>query len=553
MPSGRPSRRNWRPRVRVAIAVAGVGALLAAVTGCSGLLSTSSGPDGSNYKGITIESLRPKDSATLQSYYNQKPDWQPCSGGLLCATIKTPVDWQHVTRSSIELALVKHPASGTSIGTLVVNPGGPGGSGVDFVKSGVTNVVDSNVAAHYDIVGFDPRGVGESSPVTCFNDAGMDNYLYGRVPGVIGSVRWISAEEKRARSLAAACEKGTGPVLAHIDSVSAASDLDLIRSALGETKLNYLGYSYGTYLGTLYAGLYPQNVGRMVLDGADDPWGADYQPAPDGVPAEDYSVSPQHDPAVAQAQGFEDDFNAYLQACIAGTKSAVGSQSCPFSGGVSSADTSVKKLLAAADSKPLADKDGRHLYAAILVTAITDSLYSPEAWPELTQMFVQLKAGNPTIAFEFADQYNDRDSNGTYHDNLDLAHQAIECLEGGPSTDIPFDFRELLELERVAPVLGEYSAYGDLPCSGWKYGPTPFPNPVRAKGTGPILVLGTTGDPATPYADAQLLAKQLEGGHLVTYVAEGHTAYNRGDTCINGTVDAYLVSGTVPAKDPRCH
>jgi hypothetical protein len=168
-------------------------------------------------------------------------------------------------------------------------------------------------------------------------------------------------------------------------------------------------------------------------------------------------------------------------------------------------------------------------------------------------MFVDLKAGNPAIAFDFADQYNDRDSTGTYHDNLDLAHLAIECLEGGPSTDIPFDNRELRELRKVAPLLGEYSAYGDLQCSGWEYGPTPFPNPVHADGTGPVLVLGTTGDPATPYVDAQLLANQLDGGHLVTYVAEGHTAYNRGDACINGTVDAYLVSGTVPAKDPRCH
>jgi pimeloyl-ACP methyl ester carboxylesterase len=379
MPSGRLSRRFRRPRLRVLVAAVAAGTLVATLAGCSGVLSTSSGPDGSDYKGITIQSLRPRDSAALQTYYNQKPNWQSCSGGLLCATITAPVDWQHVTRSSIELALVKHPASGTSLGALVVNPGGPGGSGVDFVESGVTNVVDSNVAAHYDIVGFDPRGVGASSPVKCFDDAGMDNYLYGRIPGAIGSLQWIGAEEKRARSLASACEKNTGPVLAHIDSVSAASDLDLVRSALGESKLNYLGYSYGTYLGTLYAGLYPRDVGRMVLDGADDPWGANYQPTPDGVPAEDYSVSPQYDPAVAQAQGFEDDFNAYLQACLAGTKSAVGSASCPFSGGRSSADRAVHSLLDAANSQPLVAKDGRHLYAATLVTAITDSLYRPRS------------------------------------------------------------------------------------------------------------------------------------------------------------------------------
>ncbi len=546
-------RRARALGIRAGITLGVATALVGVLTGCSGILSTSTGPDGSDYKGITIASLRPHPSAALSAYYNQKPDWKPCADGMTCASVKVPINWQHVTSASIRIAMVKHAATGTRLGSLVFNPGGPGGSGVADVEAGVDEVVDANVAAHYDVIGFDPRGVGESSPVTCFSDADMDKYLYGKTPGVIGSTSWIRAELARARSIASACEKGTGAVLAHIDSVSAATDLDVIRSALGESKLNYLGYSYGTYLGTLYAGLFPQNVGRMVLDGADDPWGANYQPAPDGLPAEDYSVSPSYDSNVAQARGFEQDFNAFLGSCLAGDRDAVGSGSCPFSGTVTDADHAVERMLTATNAKPLVAHDGRRLYSATMVTAINDSLYDPVEWPELARMFAQIQAGNPQIAFEFADDYNDRGANGVYHDNLDLAHLAIDCLESGPSTDIPFDFRELQELRKVAPVLGPYAAYSDLECSGWKYGPSPFPNPVTAKGSGPIVVVGTTGDPATPYVDAQLLAKQLDKGYLVTYNAEGHTAYNRGDTCINNTVDSYLIAGTVPIQDPECH
>jgi pimeloyl-ACP methyl ester carboxylesterase len=543
-----------RVRLQRSRAIRGVIAIIAAssLAGCSGVLSGSAGPDGSNYKGISIASLRPHRGGALDAYYGQKPVWTPCHVHFQCTTIKAPVNWQKITGQSISLALIKHPATGTPTGDLLVNPGGPGGSGVDFVEEGVDGVVDRAVAAHYDVIGFDPRGVGASAPVTCFDNKDQDTYLYGVNTAAIGTTKWIANEEKKARTLAAACDKNTGPVLGHIDTVSAAEDMDLIRSALGDTRLNYLGYSYGTFLGTIYAGLFPQSVGKMVLDGADDPWGLDYQPTPDDVPAGDYAVDPADDSTVAQAVGFEDALVDYLESCQTNVSATVGLLRCPFDSTLANAKRRVEGFLAGADKHPLVAKDGRVLDAASLATAIDDSLYDPDDWSKLTEMFAQVEDGDPTIAFQFADDYNDRNLNGTYDNNGDLAHLAIGCLEEGPSVDIPFDRREATELKKVAPILGIYDAYGDLVCSGWKYGPSPFPNPPSAKGTGPILVLGTTGDPATPYASARDLADQLDGGHLITLHGQGHTAYNRGDLCIDTTVDAYLLHGTVPKKDPEC-
>ena len=504
--------------------------------------------------GVTIAALRPKKTAAAK-YYGQRIDWKPCHKTLKCGSVRVPIDWQHVTGDSIDIALVVHPAAGVSLGDLLVNPGGPGGSGVGFVEGGVEDAVDSAAARRYDVVGFDPRGVGASAPVTCYDDAGTDRYNYSVDPGAIGSAKWIAAEEKKSKDLAKACAKNTGPVLGHIDSVNAATDMDVIRSALGQRKLNFLGYSYGTYLGTLYAGLFPNSVGRFVLDGADDPWGADYQP---GNPSEgpessdDFSVAPSDDSAVEQAQGFEDSFSSYLESCLANHPDTVGDHKCPFSGGLAGAQHHTERILASVNAHPIVAKDGRKLGGATLVTAIDDALYDPSDWPNLTRMFVQLGAGNAAQAFEFADEYNDRNPDGSYEDNNDFAHLAIGCVEGGSKVDLRYDRREAAELREVAPVLGIYSAYGDLVCSGWKFPEAPFPVTIHARGTGPIIVVGTTGDPATPYSDAKLLARQLDNGHLVTFHGDGHTAYDRGDSCIDHTIDGYLIDGTVPS-DPNCH
>ena len=559
-------------RARTAVVAIGV-ALALAVSGCAsgGMggtvrepgVNNGFAPDGSHSQktddtsaGVTIASLRPKRTAAYASYLVQRVHWTKCHGSLECGSVRVPIDWAHVGAASIRIALVKHSATGSRVGDLLVNPGGPGASGVEFVEDGVGGVVDRTIAAHYDIIGFDPRGVGASAPVTCLDNAGIDRYLYGIDPGAIGSSTWVAAEKQKATELAQACEKNTGPVLAHIDSVSVAEDMDVIRAALGVDKLNYLGYSYGTYLGTLYAGLFPSRVGRFVLDGADDPWGEDYVPSDSNDSdsnSADYGVGPGDDSLVAQTIGFEGDLDAYLGACVADRQDAVGGEKCPFTGTLAAAEKRVEVIFAAVNAHPLAGSDGRRLAGATLATAIDQSLYDPDDWPDLTRMFLQLERGKTTQAFEFADEYNDRKPGGGFYDNSDLANLAIGCLEDGHDVDLAFDRREATELRKVAPILGIYSAYSDLICSGWRYGPTPFPNPVHAKGSAPIVVVGTTGDPATPYSDAKDLAHLLDNGHLVTFHGEGHTAYDRGDSCIDETVDAYLMNGTVPFTDPQCY
>ncbi|HEX4442121.1 MAG TPA: alpha/beta hydrolase [Galbitalea sp.] len=504
-------------------------------------------------EGTPISSLRPAASPALTAFDRQVVHWTPCHHVFKCGTVRVPIDWQHIGTASIKIALIMHPATGSLLGDLVVNPGGPGGSGVEFVEEGVDGVVDGSVAQHYNVIGFDPRGVGASAPVTCYDDAGTDKYFYDIDPGAVGSKTWIAAEEKKSRDLAAACARNTGPVLAHIDSISVAQDLDVIRAAVRQPKLNYLGYSYGTYLGTLYAGLFPNRVGRTVLDGADDPWGSDYQISDPSGGSGSFGVGPNVDGTVGQTIGFESSLVDYLRGCLSNTSTTVGRFRCPFTSTLARAKVRVEQEFARVNAHPLVTKDGRKLGGATLATAIDDALYDSSDWPALTRMFVQLEDGNPAQAFEFADEYNDRNPDGTYSDNDDFAHLAIGCIEDGNDVDLSFDRREAAELRKVAPMLGIYSAYGDLICSGWRYSSSPFPNPIHARGTGPILVLGNTGDPATPYSDAVDLARQLDNGHLVTLHGEGHTSYDLGNGCIDRTVDDYLLSGAVPDRDPDCH
>jgi hypothetical protein len=214
--------------------------------------------------------------------------------------------------------------------------------------------------------------------------------------------------------------------------------------------------------------------------------------------------------------------------------------------------TSIAALLTSVGTHPIANSDGRTLGSETLATAIMSDLYDPSDWADLNDLFARVKKGDASTAFESSDYYNDRYSDGGYFDNLEVASLAINCLESG-SDDNRADMRkDAASLEKAAPVLGLYQAYGDILCAQWPYGPTDFPAEVHAPGAAPILVVGTTGDPATPYAEAKQLAKQLDSGHLVTYRGEGHTAYDKGISCIDHTVDAYFVDGVVPNTDPLC-
>jgi pimeloyl-ACP methyl ester carboxylesterase len=520
-------------RFAVALVLVSAG-LVVVLTGCTSDSGEVSEAQALDDGASTIQQLEVPQASVPSKYYDQRVLWRPC-GIDECGAIQVPRDWSDLPGGSISIALIEHKAEGTPIGTLVVDPGGPGGSGITWVGEDYHAVVDAAVAAKYNIVGFDPRGVGQSTAVSCLSAKQLDRYIFAPAVGAIGSSIWITDQRHRATVMAEGCDHGSGVLLDNVDTVSVAHDLDVIRSALGQSKLDYLGDSWGTYLGTVYAGLYPTNTGRMVLDGAVDPW------------------SEANLGGMAQAVGFEGDLDAYLSACLAGKSEAVGGANCPFSGTRAAAERSVSAMLSSADRHPLTGPGGLQLDGEVLSDAIVEALYSPSYWPRLTTIFDQLQHGVTTEAMVFIDARFGLDVNGVPVNNFEVAFTAIRCLENGSFSSLTRDRTQLLQLKKVAPVLGVYDAYSDLICSAWDYGPAPFPVPIHASNAAQLLVVGTTGDPATPYKEAQDLARQLTTSHLVTYHGEGHTAYDKGNACIDRTIDKYLLHGTVPASDPECH
>lgn len=464
----------------------------------------------------------------LKPFYDQVLRWKDCGEGLQCTTATAPLDWSDPSAGDIDLALVRQQATGGKrVGSLLVNPGGPGGSGYDFVKESLDYATDKDLQAGFDIVGFDPRGVGRSSAVTCYDPADMDEYLYGLTTAKRGTDAWIQELETAAADFGTACAENTGALLEHVDTESAARDLDLLRAVLGDKKLNYLGYSYGTFLGATYAELFPEKVGRMALDGALDPSTSNF------------------DVTRTQAQGFESALRAYLADCLTDSE-------CPFTGTVDEAMATIGALLASVDASPITATDGRKLGSNALLTAIIYPLYQASAWTYLSDMFDSVLAGDADYAFQFADQYNGRNKDGTYADNSTEAFMAINCVDY-PYNDDPAAMRaQAAEIEAAAPTIGPYMTFGDIGCANWPHEFTGERREIRAEGAAPILVIGTTNDPATPYVWAENLAGQLDSGHLLTYEGEGHTAYNKSNDCVNDAVNDYLLTGAVPESDPRC-
>ena len=467
--------------------------------------------------------------ADLQTYYSQQLVWSGCGPMLQCATAFAPLDWTDPQRDRIDLALVRQVATGGDpIGSLLVNPGGPGGSGYDFIYDSVDYATSERLQAAFDVVGFDPRGVNHSSAVSCYDDpADFDAFLFDLLPGEYGSDEWLAAYATANANFAADCAEHTGELLGFVDTISAARDLDLLRAVLGDTKLNYLGYSYGTLLGATYADLYPTKTGRLVLDGALDPSTTGF------------------DVSSIQAQGFESALRAFLADCS-------DYEDCPFSGSVESSMTAIRALLDRLDASPIRVADGRQLGSSTMTIAIITPLYSEDTWPILRQIFTDVMHGDADYAFQIADFYYNRESDGTYTNNSTEAFLAINCLDYSTDDSIDTMRAEEAELKRVAPVLGQQLAYGGAQCASWPYPSTRERGPITAAGSADILVLGTVNDPATPYVWAKALASQLQNGHLVTYDGEGHTAYNKGSSCVNDVVDSYFIDGVVPKSDPRC-
>jgi len=467
--------------------------------------------------------------ADLAPFYTQVLRWSGCGKDLQCATAKAPLDWADPGGETIELALIRQPAtSGNPIGSLVVNPGGPGGSGYDFVADSVDYATDERLQSRFDVVGFDPRGVNRSTPVSCYSDPSeLDAYIYDLYPGKPGSDEWLAAANAASKAFGARCLELTGPLLGTVDTASAARDLDMLRAALGDKTLNYLGYSYGTLLGQVYAELFPTRAGRLVLDGAVDPAASDFEGT------------------ATQAQGFESALRAFLKDCFTASD-------CPFSGSVDDAMADIRALLDSLDASPLSAEDDRQLGSSAMFTAIILPLYNQSNWQYLRELFSSVFRGDATYAFQLADSYNGRNADGTYHDNKTEAFISINCLDAHGDGNVETMRDEAAELTTLAPVLGPQMSWGGTGCPNWPVPPKRDRVPIVAPGSPDILVIGTTNDPATPYKWAVAVADTLENGHLITYEGEGHTAYNKSNDCVNDAVDDFLINATVPSADPMC-
>ena len=460
----------------------------------------------------------------FEEFFAQQVRWADCGDGFECATIDAPLSWREAGSGSIELALKRHPATGTSQGSVLVNPGGPGGSGVEFV-GGAWSRFGERLRFSFDVVGFDPRGVGASTPIACLDDAAKDEALAQSFDLDDAGLDALAAASAQ---WGAACKERSGDLLGNVDTQSAARDMDLIRALLGEERLNFLGFSYGTALGATFATLFPERVGAMVLDGALD-------------------VTLTVDESSAQqAAGFEQALRAYVEDCL-------GASGCPLSGSVEDGLGQIRDLVDRTLTDPLPTQSGRRVTQSLAFVGIAVTLYDEASWPALTQALQEallLGSGN-TLLF-LADFYNDRNADGTFASNSTEAFRAVNCLDGRGTTDRAEMRAQAAAIEAAAPTVGRFFGFGGLACWDWPFEavePLDF-GPVDTEL--PIVVVGTTGDPATPYEGAQALTATLGNAVLITLEGEGHTAYGRSNACIIDAVDAFFVDAAVPADGLRC-
>ncbi|MCF2529245.1 alpha/beta hydrolase [Yinghuangia soli] len=495
----------------------------------------------------TPEPPKPKgqDDPALREFYTQQLAWEPCKDDpettekdereFQCATLRVPLDYAAPAARSIEIAVMRHPAgkADARIGSLLTNPGGPGGSGVDWLKYAYARF-DGGIHDRFDVVSFDPRGVGASTPVRCLDDAVRDRRNGDDGPDPADHAATKAHGEQLGKEFAAACQEKSGDLLQHVGTRNAARDMDVLRGVLGDAKLNYLGYSYGTYLGSLYTEEFPDRVGRLVLDGA---------------------VDPAQDPlekSVNQQIGFEQSFTRFAKDCAARA-------GCPFGRDAEKAPKIASDFLDGLRTKPLRTNDSkRKLTSNLGWTGAINLLYGDEdkQWKWLREAFTYaMRDANGAALLYYADNYNGRDEKGKYDGSMD-ALPVIRCADMMAEAPTPERIQEMLaKLKKEAPLFSQNTVAEDFEgpgCEYWPFRTTEKPHTVKAPASNPVLVVGTTGDPATPYEASERLAAGLEHATLLTLEGEGHGAYGKGSDCIDDAVDAYLLEGALPPAGTRC-
>jgi pimeloyl-ACP methyl ester carboxylesterase len=464
---------------------------------------------------------------SISQYENQKLTWVKCGGPFLCTDLTVPVNYSKPGGERLQLALVKYPATEKKkrLGSLIVNPGGPGASGVQYGYS-AEYIVSKKILGAYDLIGFDPRGVGGSSAERCLTNRETDQLIEANGPPVAGLT--LSSLEETSKLLATRCEEKLGERLRFLGSTDVVRDMDLMRTVLGDEKLNFLGKSYGTYLGLVYASMFPKNVGRFVLDGVVDP----------NLSANELNK--------AQALGFEIALDAFLFDCI-------GKEDCFFDGTLAQARSEITQLQDLVAEKPLSGKDGRIATASILVLAMVASLYDAETgWLELNKALKDIYKGKGAKLFELVNSYVVRDEKGRYPSNENEIAYIVNCLD---RTDDASPERLATDAERFAsfaPHFGPYIAWSTLPCHYWPYEPVRPPAPLNGNGAPDFVVIGTTRDPATPYSWATEVTARFPSAYLITADGDGHTGHGRGSTCVDSAVDTFFLTGKLPVRPLRC-
>jgi pimeloyl-ACP methyl ester carboxylesterase len=512
------------------LATAGLLAAIVATVGCTLPVLA---PDGAADRPSTAASDTPSVPGTLAS-------WRRCAevprklvgraaDGMTydCATVAVPRDWNAPTAGGtydVALMRVRSANQRNRIGSLVINPGGPGASGFDYAVylsfGEKLGGLPTAITDRFDIVGFDPRGVGRSSPVKCIADADQDAAIASD-PDPVSRPEFdeVTALSKK---IAAGCGSKYGGQLPLFSTEQTAHDLDAVRAAVGDEQLSFLGFSYGTLIGATYAQLYPKRVRALVLDGAVDP-------------KLDFVAGSE-----LQARGFERAFTNFTRWCTA------TAAKCPIA---PDARGAVTDAIAAGEASPVAGKDGRDATDGWILLALVSSLYTESGWPQLATAVRNLQLGDPEGVFDLADRYADRDASGRYTNQFD-ALNTVNCTDTDAAPPVAEVRRLQGEWRAKYPTFGAFIAVGLLSCTYWPGRRDPYPA-GPATGAPPIVVVGTTGDPATPYENTAKLAGMLGVGHVLTWEGEGHTAYPS-TRCIVAAVDAYLIDLTVPREGLRC-
>jgi pimeloyl-ACP methyl ester carboxylesterase len=507
--------------------MAGTVAIVVGLTAaCTGSASVRAQAEKGTLHRLTPGSASPNRPSGTETFPAAAVSWTACRGnagpsGDDCASLRVPLDYGHPTGKTIEIALDRHAATGNRIGSLLINPGGPGASGVDSLDY-VVSLLSSSVTERFDIVGFDPRGVDRSAPVHCLSGPQLDRFL--DLDPAPTSEAGFQTLVDASRTFDEGCEAMSGDLLPYMSTETAARDMDEIRQAVGDQKLTYLGFSYGTLLGATYADLFPDGVRAMVLDGAVDP-------ATDPLTAN-----------ISQSAAFDKELNSFFADCAA-------RPSCVWRprGDLHAA---FDALMARIRAQPLPAGGKRTLGPGDAYYGVAEALYDRATWPDLAAGLESASRGDGSDLIRLFDEYAERGADGTYG-NVIAANNAVSCLDEPWPRDLNVIRQVASAAKQRAPEFGVPDLFGGVTCSLWPVAATGRPHAIHAPESPPIVVIGSTGDPATPYAGAQALARELEHGVLITRIGDGHTGY-RASGCVRSNVDLYLTTLAVPTAGLTC-